>query len=102
MNEVDVEYYSKIILLQSFLKSKDMNNFKSQSHTEGQVTKKIEEQTAKLPSTVFLSLAVGSMAFSLALKLMGKKHDALFVGQWAAPFLLFGIYNKIVKTQDHD
>ena len=102
MNEVDVEYYSKIILLQSFLKSKDMNNFKSQSHTEGQVTKKIEEQTAKLPSTVFLSLAVGSMAFSLALKLMGKKHDALFVGQWAAPFLLFGIYNKIVKTQGHD
>ena len=102
MNEVDVEYYSKIILLQSFLKSKDMNNFKSQSHTEGQVTKKIEEQTAKLPSTVFLSLAVGSMAFSLALKLMGKKHDALFVGQWASPFLLFGIYNKIVKTQGHD
>ena len=79
-----------------------MNNFKNQSRAEGHVTKKIEEQTAKLPSTVFLSLAVGSMAFSLALKLMGKKHDALFVGQWAAPFLLFGIYNKIVKTQGHD
>ena len=79
-----------------------MNNFKNQSLTEGQVAKKIEEQTAKLPSTVFLSLAIGSIAFSLALKLMGKKHDALFVGQWAAPFLLFGIYNKIVKTQGHD
>ena len=35
-------------------------------------------------------------------KLMGKRHDALFVGQWAAPFLLLGIYNKIVKTQGHD
>ena len=79
-----------------------MNNFKNQSLTEGQVAKKIEEQTAKLPSTVFLSLAIGSISFSLALKLMGKKHDALFVGQWAAPFLLFGIYNKIVKTQGHD
>ena len=79
-----------------------MNNFKKQLLAEGQVAKKIEQQTAKLPSTVFLSLAFGSMAFSLALKLMGKKHDALFVGQWAAPFLLFGIYNKIVKTQGHD
>ena len=79
-----------------------MNNFKKQLLAEGQVAKKIEQQTAKLPSTVFLSLAFGSMAFSLALKLMGKKHDALFVGQWAAPFLLFRIYNKIVKTQDHD
>ena len=79
-----------------------MNNFKNQSLVEGQTAKNIEEQIAKIPSTVYLSLALGSMAFSLALKLMGKKHDALFVGQWAAPFLLFGIYNKIVKTQGHD
>jgi hypothetical protein len=27
---------------------------------------------------------------------------ALFVGQWAAPFLQLGIYNKIVKTQGYD
>ncbi len=79
-----------------------MNNYKNQPNTEGQVAKNIEDLTAKIPSTVYLSLALGSMAFSLGLKLMGKKHDALFVGQWAAPFLLFGIYNKIVKTQGHD
>lgn len=79
-----------------------MDNLKSKTHTEGQVTKKIEDQTARLPSTLFLSLALGSMALSLTLKLMGKKHDALFVGQWAAPFLLLGTYNKIVKTQGHD
>jgi hypothetical protein len=30
---------------------------------------------------------------------MGKDKTALFVGQWAAPFLLFGVYNKIVKTE---
>lgn len=28
--------------------------------------------------------------------------SALFVGQWAAPFLLFGIYNKIVKVEGSD
>ena len=27
---------------------------------------------------------------------------ALFVGQWAAPFLLFGVYNKIVKVEGSD
>jgi hypothetical protein len=34
--------------------------------------------------------------------LRGRKHDALFVGQWAAPFLLLGIYNKLVKVAGHD
>ena len=69
---------------------------------EGEMTKAIENQTAKLPSTVFLFAAIGSMATSLTLKLMGHKHTALFVGQWAAPFLLLGIYNKMVKQQGND
>jgi hypothetical protein len=45
---------------------------------------------------------MGAMAASLALKLLGKNHTALFIGQWAAPFLLLGIYNKIVKVEGHD
>jgi len=71
-------------------------------HTEGPVAKAIEEQTAKLPSDIFLWAALGSMAASLTLKLMQKKHTALFIGQWAAPFLLLGIYNKLVKLEGHD
>jgi len=62
----------------------------------------IEEQTAKLPSDVFLWTAVGCMAASLTLKSLKQDHLSLFVGQWVAPFLLFGIYNKIVKTDGHD
>jgi hypothetical protein len=46
--------------------------------------------------------AVTAMGTSLTLKCLGQKHNALFVGQWVAPFLLFGIYNKIVKTLGHD
>jgi hypothetical protein len=42
------------------------------------------------------------MAASLTLKAFKKDHLALFVGQWAAPFLLLGIYNKIVKVEGHD
>jgi hypothetical protein len=71
-------------------------------HKEGPVAKQIEEQTAKLPSDTYLWGAVGAMSVSLALKLAGKNHSALFIGQWAAPFLLFGIYNKLVKQQGHD
>lgn len=71
-------------------------------HQEGEVAKAIEEQTAKLPSDVFLWAALGSMAVSLTLQIMGEKHKSLFIGQWAAPFLLLGLYNKIVKLEGHD
>ncbi len=71
-------------------------------HSEGKVAKTIENQTAKLPSDVYLWAAVISMGISLTLKIMNRKHSSLFVGQWPAPFLLLGVYNKIVKTQGND
>jgi len=71
-------------------------------HKEGPIAKTIEDQTAKLPSDLFLWTSVAAMGASLTLKLMGKKNTALFIGQWAAPFLLFGIYNKLVKLEGHD
>lgn len=71
-------------------------------HSEGPVAKAIEEQTAKLPSDVFLWAALGAMAASLTLKILQKRHTALFVGQWAAPLLLLGVYNKLVKLEGHD
>ena len=74
----------------------------AQQHSEGVVARTIEEQTAKLPSDVFLWAAGASIVGSLTLKMMGKDQDALFVGQWAAPFLLLGVYNKIVKVAGSD
>lgn len=71
-------------------------------HREGPVATMIEEQTAKIPSDVFLWAALGSMAASLTLKIMGMDKTALFVGQWAPSFLLLGTYNKIVKLEGHD
>jgi hypothetical protein len=66
---------------------------------EGMLAKAIEEQTTKLPSDTFLWAAAGSIAASLTLKMMGKTHQSLFVGQWAATFLILGLYNKLVKLQ---
>jgi hypothetical protein len=42
------------------------------------------------------------MATSLAFQAAKKQHEALFVGQWAAPFLILGIYNKLVKIHGSD
>jgi hypothetical protein len=71
-------------------------------HGEGNVARAIEEQTAKLPSDAWLWAAFASIGISLILHASGKREDGLFVGQWVAPFLLFGVYNKIVKVAGYD
>ena len=73
-----------------------------QEHAEGQVARAIEEQTAKLPSDLFLWLAVGSIGASATLQLMGNRQTSLFVGQWVPAFLLLGVYNKLVKQLGSD
>ena len=69
--------------------------------SEDRFTGAIERQT-QAPSSLFLGLALGSMAASAILKLSGKDDWALFVGQWAAPFLIMGNYNKMVKQHGSD
>lgn len=76
--------------------------FENTDTSEGPVARAIETQTAKLPSDLFLWSALGAITISAGLKIAGRKHTALFVGQWAAPILLLGIYNKLVKQQGHD
>ncbi len=71
-------------------------------HQEGEVAKTIEKQTAKIPSDLFLWAALGAIAVSVTLQVMGKKKESLFVGQWPAPFLILGLYNKLVKLEGHD
>ena len=56
---------------------------------EGKGTVEIEKRTSKIPSGFYLAAGLTAMA-------------ALFVGQWAAPILIMGLYNKMVKTQGHD
>jgi len=79
-----------------------MRTFTPPEHAEGFVARAIEQQTAKLPSDTFLWLAGASIATSLTLRIMGHRHDALFVGQWAPTFLILGLYNKLVKVAGSD
>ena len=78
------------------------NRVRAGERNEDQFTAMLEAQSSTVPSSVFLGAALASIVGSLSLQMVGKKHEALFVGQWAAPFLLLGIYNKLVKQHGSD
>jgi hypothetical protein len=79
-----------------------MSSVSRNEHAEGSVAKSIEQQTAKLPSDLFLWAAIGSIAASATLQLAGNKNGSVFVGQWAPTFLILGLYNKLVKQLGSD
>jgi hypothetical protein len=72
------------------------------SQTEDQFTKTIEKYTAAIPSSGYLGIAVGAMAVSLALQVVGKGKWGNFIAQWVPTWLVIGLYNKLVKVEGHD
>jgi len=75
---------------------------RSTGELEDRYTGAIESRTSKLPTSLFLGLAIGCMAASAILKIMEKDDWAMFVGQWPAPLLIMGNYNKMVKQHGSD
>jgi hypothetical protein len=73
-----------------------------EEHREGTIARSIEQQTAKIPSDVFLWAAGASIGTSLVFALMGQQKRANFVGQWAPTLLILGLYNKMVKLHGSD
>ena len=67
-------------------------------HAEGDVARLIEQQSAKIPSHWFLLGALGAIGTSLVLELSSRQRAGRFIGQWATPLLVMGLYNKLVKT----
>lgn len=67
-------------------------------HAEGELARLIEQQTAKIPSQWFLGAAFLAMAASAGFEAAGRSRTSRFVGQWVAPLMIAGLYNKIVKT----
>ena len=70
--------------------------------TEDQFTKTIESYTAALPSTGYLAIAIGALGLSLACQVVGKGKWGNFIAQWVPTWLILGLYNKLVKMEDHD
>lgn len=70
-------------------------------HQECKKLKKaVEEQTAKLTPGTCLWSAAACLGLSMGLKCINRKRLACMIGQWTAPFLLFGLYIKMAKIMD--
>ena len=78
------------------------NRVRAGERTEDQLTALLESRCSSIPTSLFLGAAIASIAGSLAFKLAGKHIHSHFIGQWAAPFLLLGIYIKMVKQHGSD
>jgi len=77
----------------------------AQTQREGRIARAIETRTARLPSDTFLWAGIGSLLFAGYCQMRerpSKRQMGLFVGQLAAPLLLMGLYNKIVKVAGSD
>jgi hypothetical protein len=59
----------------------------------------IENTMARIPANVWIVAALGSISLSLLLKMNDRRDDSRFIGDWAAPFLLLGVYTKLLKMQ---
>ena len=67
----------------------------------GAVEKTFEEYLQKIPTNLLFGAALASIGLSLSLKLSGKGHHALFIGQWAPTFMGMAILRKLV-AHDND
>jgi len=77
----------------------------AETQKEGRVARAIETQTARLPSDTFLWAGIASLVFAGYCQMRersSRRQMGLFVGQLAAPLLLMGLYNKIVKVAGSD
>lgn len=56
--------------------------------------------TDSIPEETWYWAALGAISVSAALKLSGKDQWATFVGEWPPTFLLFGLYNRLLRPGD--
>lgn len=61
------------------------------------VKQKPQEVTESIPEETWYWAALVSIVLSLMLKLAGKDHMSLFIGQWPPTFLLMGLYRRLSK-----
>lgn len=62
-----------------------------------QVSRGISERLERVSPRGLVAGAALSVGASLLLRILGRKQDALFVGEWAPTLLLLGLY---VKSQE--
>jgi hypothetical protein len=58
----------------------------------------VERGADWLASEVLVMAAGASVIGSLALKIAGRPHDALFVGQWAPTLVGLAVFTRLIQT----
>lgn len=71
-------------------------------HSEGSVARTIENQTARVPSDVFLWSAIAAGGVAIYCFASGRTRAGIGVAQLAPALLIMGLYNKIVKVAGSD
>ncbi|MEN9935612.1 MAG: hypothetical protein RLZZ387_2191 [Chloroflexota bacterium] len=55
-----------------------------------------------VPSQVWYTLGIGTIAASALFQVTGQKNLADFVGKWPPTFLLLGLYHKLLRPSHED
>jgi hypothetical protein len=87
------------------MKENHMENYQGTQTTqprEDEVTKKIEQYTASIPSSAYLGVAVAAMGISFLCQVSGQGKWGNIIAQWVPTWLIIGLYNKVVKLEGHD
>jgi hypothetical protein len=64
--------------------------------TAGGLQRSFFRVTDNIPEEAWYWMAVGSIGLSAGLRLAGREHWSLFVGQWPPTFILFGLYHRLI------
>lgn len=52
---------------------------------------------SSIPSATYIYAMLGSVGASAILYAMGRRHSALFVGEWAPSFAALGLFFKVLR-----
>lgn len=65
---------------------------------ENDLPHQVERVITAVPLSTWLTLAGSSVLGSLALRLLGRRATASFIGQLTPTFLICGLYNKLTTV----
>ena len=85
----------RVTLKENLMETQQTSPSRSESAQAIQeASRRLSSRVEELSPDVFLAGAAASIALSLFLRVIGKHHDAQFVGQWAPTLLLVGLYTR--------
>lgn len=59
----------------------------------------VEDQVRRVPPTLLVGLALGSMVVSAAFAVAGKLKVANFIGQWVPSLLILATFDRLMQAE---